>query len=57
MHNAAFRAAHHDAVYIPLAASDFDDFMRSPASAACRRQRHGAVQGQRVRDAPMNAIR
>jgi len=26
MHNAAFRAAHHDAVYIPLAASDFEDF-------------------------------
>jgi 3-dehydroquinate dehydratase/shikimate dehydrogenase len=27
MHNAAFRAAHHDAVYIPLAAADFADFM------------------------------
>ena len=26
MHNAAFRAAHHDAVYLPLAASDFADF-------------------------------
>ena len=26
MHNAAFRAAHHDAVYLPLAATDFDDF-------------------------------
>jgi 3-dehydroquinate dehydratase/shikimate dehydrogenase len=26
MHNAAFRAAQHDAVYLPLAASDFDDF-------------------------------
>lgn len=26
MHNAAFRAAHLDAVYLPLAASDFDDF-------------------------------
>jgi len=26
MHNAAFRAAHLDAVYVPLAASDFDDF-------------------------------
>ena len=28
MHNAAFRAVHLDAVYLPLAASDFDDFMR-----------------------------
>lgn len=27
MHNAAFRAAHADAVYLPLAAADFDDFM------------------------------
>jgi 3-dehydroquinate dehydratase/shikimate dehydrogenase len=27
MHNAAFRAAHLDAVYLPLAAADFDDFM------------------------------
>ena len=26
MHNAAFRAAHLDAVYLPLAAADFDDF-------------------------------
>jgi len=26
MHNAAFRAAHLDAVYLPLAASDFEDF-------------------------------
>ena len=26
MHNAAFRAAHRDAVYLPLAAADFDDF-------------------------------
>ena len=28
MHNAAFRAAGIDAVYLPLAASDYDDFMR-----------------------------
>jgi 3-dehydroquinate dehydratase/shikimate dehydrogenase len=28
MHNAAFRAADFDAVYLPLAASDFDDFMQ-----------------------------
>ena len=27
MHNAAFRAAHVDAVYLPLAAADFDDFL------------------------------
>ena len=27
MHNAAFRAGHLDAVYLPLAASDFDDFL------------------------------
>jgi 3-dehydroquinate dehydratase / shikimate dehydrogenase len=27
MHNAAFRAAHLDAVYLPLAASDFEDFI------------------------------
>jgi 3-dehydroquinate dehydratase/shikimate dehydrogenase len=26
MHNAAFRAAHIDAVYVPLAAADFEDF-------------------------------
>ena len=28
MHNAAFRAVHLDAVYLPLAASDFNDFLR-----------------------------
>jgi 3-dehydroquinate dehydratase/shikimate dehydrogenase len=27
MHNAAFAAAHMDAVYVPLAAADFDDFL------------------------------
>ncbi len=27
MHNAAFRAAHLDAVYVPLAAADFEDFI------------------------------
>jgi 3-dehydroquinate dehydratase/shikimate dehydrogenase len=27
MHNAAFRATHRDAVYLPLAAADFDDFL------------------------------
>jgi 3-dehydroquinate dehydratase / shikimate dehydrogenase len=33
MHNAAFRAAHLDAVYLPLAASDFDDFIGFAADA------------------------
>ena len=28
MHNAAFQAAQHDAVYVPFAAADFDDFRR-----------------------------
>ena len=28
MHNAAFKAAEIDAVYLPLAAADFDDFLR-----------------------------
>lgn len=32
MHNAAFRAAGIDAVYLPLAASDYDDFMRFAAA-------------------------
>ena len=27
MHNAAFRATHRDAIYLPLAAADFDDFL------------------------------
>jgi 3-dehydroquinate dehydratase / shikimate dehydrogenase len=27
MHNAAFRATNHDAVYLPLAAADFQDFL------------------------------
>lgn len=27
MHNAAFRAAHLDAVYLPIAAADFEDFL------------------------------
>jgi 3-dehydroquinate dehydratase/shikimate dehydrogenase len=34
MHNAAFRAAHLDAVYLPLAASDFADFEAFAAEAA-----------------------
>ncbi len=46
MHNAAFRAAHLDAVYLPIAAADFDDFTRFAAAAGSRRrQRDGAVQG------------
>jgi 3-dehydroquinate dehydratase/shikimate dehydrogenase len=32
MHNAAFRAVHLDAVYLPLAAADFDDFMQFAAA-------------------------
>ena len=32
MHNAAFRAVHLDAVYLPLAASDFEDFMQFAAA-------------------------
>ena len=34
MHNAAFRAAHLDAVYLPLAASDFADFEAFAEEAA-----------------------
>jgi 3-dehydroquinate dehydratase/shikimate dehydrogenase len=33
MHNAAFRAVHLDAVYLPLAAADFDDFTQFAAEA------------------------
>lgn len=33
MHNAAFKAAHIDAVYLPIAAADFDDFTRFAAAA------------------------
>jgi 3-dehydroquinate dehydratase / shikimate dehydrogenase len=33
MHNAAFRAAHLDAVYLPLQAADFDDFMTFAGAA------------------------
>jgi 3-dehydroquinate dehydratase/shikimate dehydrogenase len=33
MHNAAFHAAHLDAVYLPLAAADFDDFLAFAAAA------------------------
>lgn len=32
MHNAAFRAHHVDAVYVPLAAADFDDFLAFAAA-------------------------
>jgi 3-dehydroquinate dehydratase/shikimate dehydrogenase len=32
MHNAAFRAIHLDAVYLPLAAADFDDFLAFAAA-------------------------
>jgi 3-dehydroquinate dehydratase/shikimate dehydrogenase len=33
MHNAAFKASHFDAVYLPLAASDFDDFTAFASAA------------------------
>ncbi|MEP6782040.1 MAG: type I 3-dehydroquinate dehydratase, partial [Acidobacteriota bacterium] len=33
MHNAAFRAVHLDAVYLPLAAADFDDFLQFATEA------------------------
>lgn len=33
MHNAAFRSGHLDAVYLPLAASDFDDFLAFASDA------------------------
>lgn len=36
MHNAAFRAAHRDAVYLPLAAADFDDFLSFANAAGLR---------------------
>jgi 3-dehydroquinate dehydratase/shikimate dehydrogenase len=36
MHNAAFRAAHRDAVYLPLAAADFDDFLTFAEAAGLR---------------------
>ena len=50
MHNAAFRADASDAVYLPLAAADFDDFLTfADAVGLRRRQRHRAVQGGRVR--------
>ena len=36
MHNAAFRATHHDAVYLPLAAADFEDFLTFAEAAGLR---------------------
>ncbi len=36
MHNAAFRATHRDAVYLPLGAADFDDFMTFARAAGLR---------------------
>ena len=36
MHNAAFRATHRDAVYLPLAAADFDDFLTFADAAGLR---------------------
>lgn len=36
MHNAAFRATHRDAVYLPLAAADFNDFLTFADAAGLR---------------------
>jgi 3-dehydroquinate dehydratase / shikimate dehydrogenase len=36
IHNAAFRATHRDAVYLPLAAADFDDFITFADAAGLR---------------------
>jgi 3-dehydroquinate dehydratase/shikimate dehydrogenase len=36
MHNAAFKATHRDAVYVPLAAADFDDFLAFADAAGLR---------------------
>jgi 3-dehydroquinate dehydratase/shikimate dehydrogenase len=36
MHNAAFRATHRDAVYLPLAAADFEDFLTFADAAGLR---------------------
>src|SRR5687768_1528618 len=36
MHNAAFRALHRDAVYLPLAAADFEDFTAFADAAGLR---------------------
>jgi 3-dehydroquinate dehydratase/shikimate dehydrogenase len=36
MHNAAFRDTHRDAVYLPLAAADFDDFLSFANAAGLR---------------------
>ena len=50
MHNAAFRAAAIDAVYLPLPAADVDDFVTfARALRSEGRQRHDSVQGRAVR--------
>ena len=36
MHNAAFKATHRDAVYLPLAAADFEDFLTFADAAGLR---------------------
>ena len=46
MHNAGFAALRLDAVYVPLHASDADDFVAFARARTARRQHHGAVQGR-----------
>ena len=49
MHNAAFAAAGIDAVYVPLRAADFDDFLTFAAAHGHRgRERHDSVQARRA---------
>ena len=46
MHNAAFAAAGHDAVYLPFPAADTDDFVTfRPCARHQGREHHDAVQG------------
>ena len=56
MHNAAFRATHRDAVYLPLAAADFEIHDVCGGRGAARRERHRALQGKRLRALATNAI-
>ena len=50
MHNAAFAALDLDAVYLPLAAADFEDFRQfAEAMRSSGRQRHRPLQGAGVR--------
>ena len=48
MHNAAFAAAGIDAVYVPLQAADFEDFLVRVGHGHRGRQRHDSVQARRA---------